>query len=149
MSILNVLRTSGSALTAQRLRMDVISSNIANAETTATAAGGPYKRERVLFAPLRTTDANSAFRRSSSSDAAPTNGGVEVRAIVEDDSPPRMVYDPSHPDSDEEGYVAFPNVDLVTEMTDMLSASRAYEANVTLINVARTMAQRALDLGRG
>jgi flagellar basal-body rod protein FlgC len=76
-------------------------------------------------------------------------GGVQVRAVREDDSEPRLVYDPTHPDADEDGNVAFPNVDLVTEMTDMLSASRAYEANITVIGVTKSMAQRALDIGRG
>src|SRR6266536_1491727 len=105
-----ILKTSGSALTAQRLRMDVIASNLANAEATSTPEGGPYKRERVVFEP--------------------------------------MVYDPTHPDANDDGFVAYPNVDLVTEMTDMLSASRSYEANITVLNVAKNMAQRALELGR-
>lgn len=145
MGVFNVLGTAGSALTAQRLRMDVTSSNIANAESTNTPRGGPYKRARVVFQPIRAT-----------TDAAPTDGGagtsalrgVQVQRIVEDQAPPRLVYDPSHPDADADGNVAFPNVDLVTEMTDMLSATRAYEANITVINVAKNMAQRAIDLGR-
>ncbi len=143
--MLSIFRAAGSALTAQRLRMDVVSSNIANAEATSTAEGGPYRRERVVFAPSEPSF--SAYLRTASPDATP-GGGVVVRAIVEDDTPPRLVYDPTHPDADEDGNVAYPNVDLVTEMTDMLSASRAYEASITIINVAKSMAQRALDLGR-
>lgn len=147
MSVFNSLRAAGSALTAQRLRMDVTSSNIANAEATRTPEGGPYKRERVVFAPVRESF-NSYLQPLALTQDPASNGGVQVAAIEQDDAPPKMVYDPSHPDADADGYVAFPNIDLVTEMTDMLSASRAYEANVTVINVAKNMAQKALDLGR-
>jgi flagellar basal-body rod protein FlgC len=147
MSVLSVLKTAGSALTAQRLRMDVTSSNIANAEVTSTPRGGPYRRERVVFAPIRPS--NPSLTLTGTGATAPAVGsGVQVRAIVDDPAPPRMVYDPTHPDADQDGYVAYPDVNLVTEMTDMMSASRAYEANVTVINVAKSMAQRALDIGR-
>ena len=138
MSVASVLRIAGSALTAQRLRMDVTSSNIANAETTSTPEGGPYRRASVVFSAMR---ANSKLETRNS-------GGVEVRAIVQDSAPPREVHDPLHPDADAKGNVALPNIDLVAETADMLSASRAYEANVTVINVAKSMAQRALDIGR-
>ena len=148
MGVLSVLRIAGSALTAQRLRMDVTAGNIANAEATSTPQGGPYKREQVVFSP---TPASAVVdsSQSSRSGATPQVGGVQVQSIVQDSSPGRLVYDPEHPDARPDGYVEFPNVDLVTEMTDMLSASRAYEANVTVINVAKSMAQRALDIGRG
>ncbi|HZR99617.1 MAG TPA: flagellar basal body rod protein FlgC [Chloroflexota bacterium] len=147
MTALSVLRIAGSGLTAQRLRMDVTASNIANAEATRTADGGPYRRESVVFTPRQAT---GGFRLLSTNafGRAATTQGVQVAAIVQDPTPPREVLDPLHPDADAEGYVAYPNVDLVTEMTDMLSASRAYEANVTMINVAKNMAQRALDIGR-
>jgi flagellar basal-body rod protein FlgC len=151
MGVFNVLGTAGSALTAQRLRMDVTSSNIANAETTNTPRGGPYKRERVVFQPMRLpVEGNAMLASSTSSGANGTEAlhGVQVQRIVEDRTPPRLVFDPTHPDADADGNVAFPNVDLVTEMTDMLSASRAYEANITVINVTKNMAQRAIDLGR-
>ncbi|HLI26412.1 MAG TPA: flagellar basal body rod protein FlgC [Chloroflexota bacterium] len=149
MGVLNVLRIAGSALTAQRLRMDVTASNIANAEATATPEGGPYRAERVVFAPRREGNFASTFRLlRSAAESAPQGGGVEVRAIVASPQPPRQVYDPTHPDADADGYVTYPNVDLVTEMTDLLSASRAYEANLTVITVAKNMAQRALDIGR-
>ena len=147
MSVLNSLRTAGSALTAQRLRMDVTSSNIANAEATRTPEGGPYKREQVVFSPIR-QDFQSYLQPLSLRQDPTANGGVAVAAIQQDDTPPKMLYEPAHPDADQDGYVAYPNVDLVTEMTDLLSASRAYEANVTVINVAKNMAQKALDLGR-
>ncbi|HWP29810.1 MAG TPA: flagellar basal body rod protein FlgC [Chloroflexota bacterium] len=146
MGFLSVMRIAGSALTAQRLRMDVTASNIANAEATSTPTGGPYRRESVVFAPIP-TPARGGYRLLAARGAPPTSG-VQVRAIVADSSEPRLVYDPGHPDADAEGYVRFPNVDLVTEMTNMLSASRAYEANITVINVAKNMAQRAIDLGR-
>jgi flagellar basal-body rod protein FlgC len=146
--MLEILKTAGSALTAQRLRMDVISSNLANSEATSTPEGGPYKRERVVFGPVLR---DSLSKLSSSADSIANgamNGGVEVKAIVQDDEAPRMVFDPTHPDANEDGFVAYPNVDMITEMTDMLSASRSYEANITIVNVAKSMAQRALDIGR-
>lgn len=147
MTSLSVLRIAGSGLTAQRLRMDVTASNIANAEATRTADGGPYRRESVVFSP-RQADGGMRLLSATGANSAAPNQGVQVQAIVQDQTPPREVLDPNHPDADADGYVAFPNVDLVTEMTDMLSASRAYEANVTTINVAKNMAQRALDIGR-
>ena len=146
--MLEILKTAGSALTAQRLRMDVIASNLANSEATSTPDGGPYKRERVVFAPMMRDSLDKLNASSGDIANGATAGGVEVKSIVQDDEEPRMVYDPTHPDANEDGFVAFPNVDLVTEMTDMLSASRSYEANITVLNVAKSMAQRALDLGR-
>jgi flagellar basal-body rod protein FlgC len=149
MGVLRALEIAGSALTAQRLRMDVTSSNIANAEATSTPGGGPYRRERVAFAPIR-PEPSFGFRQAWTA-TTPSNvdgGGVQVQSIVRDDAPPRRVHDPGHPDADANGDVAYPNVDLVTEMTDMLAASRAYEASITVIGVAKSMAQRALDIGR-
>lgn len=146
--MLDILKTAGSALTAQRLRMDVVASNLANAEATSTPEGGPYKRERVVFEPALRDSMSKLGDASSSIASGARAGGVVVRAIVKDDEEPRMVLDPTHPDADADGFVAFPNVDLVTEMTDMLSASRSYEANITIVNVAKSMAQRALDIGR-
>lgn len=144
MPSLSSLNIAGSALTAQRLRMDVVASNIANAESTRTPQGGPYKRERVIFGPIEAS--SQSFLAGPGAEA--NAGGIEVRAIVQDQVPPRLIHDPNHPDADEEGYVAYPNIDLVTEMTDMLSASRAYEASITVINVTKNMAQRAIDIGR-
>src|SRR5436189_229695 len=117
--MLEILKTAGSALTAQRLRMDVISSNLANAEATSTPEGGPYKRERVVFGPVLR---DSFGKLASSPDAVASGvrpGGVEVTGIVQDTDDPRMVYDPTHPDADADGFVAYPNIDMVTEMTDM------------------------------
>jgi flagellar basal-body rod protein FlgC len=147
MGVLSVFRIASSALTAQRLRLDVTASNIANAETTSTPEGGPYRRTSVVFAPLRDSSARRPAPLGASA-SGPGFDGVAIRGIVRDQTPPRQVYDPTHPDADESGEVSYPNVDLVTETADMLAASRAYEANVTIINVAKSMAQRAIDIGR-
>ena len=138
MGLLSSMRISGSALTAQRLRMDVVAGNIANADTTRTnGQRAPYQRQEVVFQPL----VDGA--------AASPGEGLQVAAIVRDPAPARQVYDPTHPDADPQtGLVAYPNVDTTTEMTDLLSASRAYEANVTVLNSIKQMAQRSIDLGR-
>src|SRR3954469_23488189 len=146
--MLEILKTAGSALTAQRLRMDVISSNLANAEATSTPEGGPYKRERVVFAPVLRDSMDKTMDGSGSIANGSVPGGVEVKGVIQDDEAPRMVFEPTHPDANDDGFVAYPNVDLVTEMTDMLSASRSYEANITIVNVAKSMAQKALEIGR-
>ncbi len=137
MGLLGSMNVSGSALTAQRLRMDVIAGNIANAETTRTAGQRqPYQRQQVVFQPLQ-----------PARDGA--GNGLQVSAITRDTGAPREVYDPTHPDADPAtGMVQYPNVDVATEMTDMLSATRAYEANVTVLNAIKQMAQKSLDLGR-
>ena len=137
MGLFSSMRISGSALTAQRLRMDVIAGNIANAETTrVNGQRQPYQRQQVVFQPLTQT-------------AASTGDGLQVAAIVKDQSPGRQVFDPANADADPNtGMVAYPNVDTTTEMTDMLAASRAYEANVTVLNSIKQMAQRSIDLGK-
>jgi flagellar basal-body rod protein FlgC len=152
MSFLNLFHISASGLTAQRLRMDVISNNIANAETTHTAEGGPYKRESVVFEPRSTTPqlalpayiqpASEALKNISG------GGGVQVTQIMEDAQSGSKVYDPTHPDADANGYVTYPNVNMVTEMTDMLAATRSYEANVTVLNAAKQMAMKTLEIGK-
>jgi flagellar basal-body rod protein FlgC len=146
--MLEILKTAGSALTAQRLRMDVVASNLANSEATSTPEGGPYKRERVVFGPVLRDSLSKLADSADGIASGAATGGVEVKGIVQDDEDPRMVFDPTHPDADADGFVAYPNIDMVTEMTDMLSASRSYEANITIVNVAKSMAQRALDIGR-
>lgn len=131
------LDISASALTAERTRMDVIAENIANAESTRVAgADGPYRRRHVILA------------RKPSDDplASEGSGGVQVAGIIADQSPPRMVYDPSHPDADDQGYVQMPNVDVPTEMVDMIAASRAYEANARALRVSREVAEDALSI---
>ncbi|MCS6830113.1 MAG: flagellar basal body rod protein FlgC [Armatimonadota bacterium] len=145
MSIFNSLRISASGLTAERLRLDVIADNLANVNTTRTAAGGPYRRKVAILEERPTGFADLLGTR-----VAPVvgRGGVRVAAIAEDASPPQRVYNPGHPDADAEGYVLTPNVNVVTEMVDMITATRAYEANVTAMNAAKQMALRTLDIGR-
>jgi len=134
---------AASGMTAERLRMDVISNNIANVNTTRTAAGGPYRRQLVVF-QARTE--NSPFGQVLARNLEPGDG-VKVVGIVKDESPLRKVYDPNHPDANVEGYVDMPNVNIVAEMVDMITATRAYEANVTAVNAAKSMALKALEIG--
>jgi flagellar basal-body rod protein FlgC len=140
---------SASALTAQRLRMDVISSNVANAETTrASVVDGkavPYRRKLVV---MEATESNKFSNILNSKMNGTSSEGVKVQSIIEDTSPLKPVYNPSHPDADAEGYVYMPNVDITKEMVDMLSASRSYEANVTMLNASKAMVSKALEIGR-
>jgi flagellar basal-body rod protein FlgC len=143
MDILNTFKISGSAMRAQSQRLDTISSNLANIETTSTPEGGPYKKKSVYFqsTPLSfQNQLDNSLRRSTQ--------GVEVTKIIEDQRPPRKIYDPSHPDADGEGYVAMPNVNHMEEMVDMMSATRSYQANATVIKSAKRMALKALEIGR-
>ncbi|MBL8992967.1 MAG: flagellar basal body rod protein FlgC [Spirochaetia bacterium] len=149
MGLFSSINTSSTGLTAQRLRMDVISDNIANATTTRTTEGGPYKRSRVILRPRNETPVfQSHFLPES---FKPTMGtGVRVIKLEKDNSPSRLVYDPTHPDAIKsgarQGYVEMPNVNVVHEMVDMISASRAYEANVTMVNASKTMFRSALGI---
>lgn len=146
MGLFDSMDISASGLTAQRLRMDVISNNIANANTTRTEDGGPYRRERVVFMERKQ---NNAFEDILSNFTAKCTGrGVRVVAIEKDPAPFKMVYDPTHPDADARGYVQMPNVNIVTEMIDMISATRSYEANITAINSAKSMMTKALEIGK-
>ncbi|RQD68220.1 MAG: flagellar basal body rod protein FlgC [Tindallia sp. MSAO_Bac2] len=147
MSVFNSINISGTGLTAERLRMDVISKNIANANTTRTANGTPYRRQVVTFQEKSSQTPFSHYLRKSM-DRDQQRSGVEVTGIHNDPSPYKQVYDPGHPDANEEGYVLMPNVDTVTEMANMISASRAYEANITAMNTTVSMAMRALEIGR-
>lgn len=152
MSFYDSLNISASGLTAQALRMDVISNNIANAQTTRTATGGPYRREMVVLTPATTSSSfagmlNQSMQQGSSATSGFNGAGVQVAGIVQDPSPFQVVYDPSSPDA-VNGYVQMPNVDIGTEMVDMISASRAYEANVTAFNSSKQMDQDALNLGK-
>jgi flagellar basal-body rod protein FlgC len=152
MGIFSSINTAASGLTAQRLRLDVISDNIANANTTRTTEGGPFRRSRVVFRPR----VDEPYWRSPFLPSYLKNeigSGVRVVNIGKDmASPPRLVWDPTHPDSiktgPRAGYVEYPNVNIVTEMTDMISASRSYEANATVINGSKSMFLKALEIGR-
>lgn len=138
---------SASGMTAQRLRMDIIADNIANVETTRTAEGTPYRRKLAVFQEKQVTSFRELLKKNKGD--ATARDGVQVAGIVEDPTPFKMIYNPGHPDADAEGYVAMPNVDIVSEMVDMISASRAYEANITVLNTSKNMAMRALEIGRG
>jgi len=146
MSFLNSINISASGLTAEKLRMDVISRNIANVNTTRTEDGTPYRRQVVVF---QEGDNKMSFN-DCLNDASKNliGSGVKVVGIKEDTTPFKSVYDPGHPDADEEGYVKMPNVDVMTEMVNMISASRAYEANITAISSAKSMALKALEIAK-
>ncbi|EAJ6459705.1 flagellar basal body rod protein FlgC [Campylobacter jejuni] len=164
MAYLSDFDISGYGLSAQRFRMNVISSNIANANTTRTAEGGPYRRREVIF---KATDFDKLLNEqinkdnnflkyenplndpSSPEEAKPAIQSVVVDKVVRDDKDFRMKYDPSHPDVNAEGYVAYPNVNPVIEMADLIEATRAYQANVSAFTSAKTIAQSAIDLLRG
>ena len=170
MSFLSALNISGSALTAQRLRLDIVSENISNMDTTRTAGGdGPYRRKVVQFQALGDqSDFRSALGRAvrdrnisglglnrNMGNINPNfalrnknDAGVIVSQVFEDETPFRIIYDPTHPDADEYGYLRLPNVDLLKEVIDSMSASRSYEANVTALNAVKMMASKALEVGR-
>lgn len=144
---------SSSALTASRLRMDVISSNIANAETTRYKVENgeyvPYKRKLVVLDGNQKSFSNLLSSSMSSSEKTNQLKGVRVSQIIEDTTPTKLVYNPSHPDANSEGYVEMPNVDTAVEMVDMIAAYRAYESNVTALNASKSMFQKSLTIGKG
>lgn len=146
MGVFSSMNVAATGMTAQQLRMDIISENIANANTTRTQNGGAYRRKTVVFTEKDTTSFDHIL-----------NGylgyykpnGVKVTQIVEDPSDLRLVYEPDNPDANEDGYVEYPNVDTVTEMTNLIDSSRAYEANVTAFNAAKSIASKGLELFKG
>ncbi|WP_221564283.1 flagellar basal body rod protein FlgC [Alkalihalobacillus sp. TS-13] len=148
MGLFNSMNISGSALTAQRLRMDVASSNMANAETTRSEMVNgewqPYRRKMVVLKPGG-TEFNSILSKVHTGDQLK---GVKASSIVEDEQPFKLAYQPEHPDADDQGYVRMPNVDPLKEMVDLMSATRSYEANVTVMNAAKGMYMKALEIGR-
>lgn len=138
--------TSASGLTAQRLRMDLIADNIANVDTTRTEEGVPYRRKLAIFRERNNDFSNvMAGKMGNNND----QNGVEVAGIREDGSPFKTVYRPNHPDANQDGYVEMPNINITSEMVDMIDASRSYEANVTALNTSKRMALKALEIGRG
>lgn len=145
MDFFDALHTSSTGLSAQRLRMNLISSNLANVNTTRTPEGGPYKRKDAVFAAV---PPQRSFL--SALDAARSSGlsEVKVAGVVEDPEPFEQKYDPHHPDADEKGYVLVPDINLMEEMVNMISATRSYEANVTAIKATKSMALKALEIGR-
>lgn len=151
MKLTNGFDISSSALTAQRFRMDVISSNIANSDSTrARMVNGkwvPYQRKLVTIEPKQATFAES-LQNAMAGNAGGAGEGVRVTKVIEDTSPFKQVYNPTHPDADENGFVMLPNVDVLKEMVDMISATRSYEANVTALNATKAMVGKALEIGR-
>jgi len=145
MDFFDALHTSSSGLTAQRLRMNLISSNLANIHTTRTPKGGPYKRKDAIFEAKPVAE---SFKDVLSSRGAKGVSEVKVAEIIEDPAPPIMKYDPKHPDADEKGYVAMPNINLMEEMVNMITAARSYEANVAAVKASKSMALKALDIGK-
>lgn len=134
MSLFNIFNVAGSAMSAQAQRLNVVASNLANADSTTSATGQPYRAKQVVFSAVPVGGAEAS--------------GVKVEQVVEDASPPKMVYDPKHPLADEKGYVAMPNVNVVEEMVNMISASRSYQTNVETMNAAKTMLLKTLTIGQ-
>jgi flagellar basal-body rod protein FlgC len=149
MAFLSSMNIVGSGLTAQQLRLDVISENITNQDTTRTEGGGPYRRKVVVFEEEGgQTPFQQALARVRGQETSATAGGVRVTEIAEDPSDFKLVYDPTNPDANEQGYVEMPNVDLVKEMADAMAASQAYSANVTAFNVLKQVASKGLEIGK-
>ena len=142
MDIFTSFKISASALKAHRIRLNTISSNLANVETSSTPEGGPYKKKSVYFqtVPMSFKDHMDSHLRKASQ-------GVQVTKIIEDTDPPQLVYNPDHPDADEDGYVALPNVNVLKEMVDLMNSTRSFQANATVIKSAKRMALKSLELG--
>ena len=145
MNFLDTLNISASALTAQRTRMNIISANLANINTTRTAEGGPYRRKDVVFAARPPAP---SFQNELEMTLSETSGMVAVSGIIEDPRPPLQKYAPEHPDADESGYIRTPNINLVEEMVNMIAASRSYEASLTAVDATKKMSLKALEIGR-
>jgi len=134
MSLFNIFNVAGSAMTAQAQRLNVVASNLANADSTTSSNGQPYRAKQVVFSTMPVGDGSAQ--------------GVKVTAVVEDNSPMKMIYDPQHPMANEQGYVSMPNVNVVDEMVNMISASRAYQNNVEVMNTSKTLLLRTLTIGQ-
>ncbi len=148
MSFWESLRIGSTGLTAQRLRLDLISNNIANAQTTHTEKGGAYQRQDVVFMPEEKKAYLPEVIAARRDQLSSLQGGVRVAEITTDTETGPRVYDPTHPDADEDGFVTYPNVNIVVEMTNMLSATRSYEANLASVEAVKRMALKALEIGR-
>ena len=150
MGFLDAMDISASGMSAERIRLDVAAENIANVDTTRTADGGPYRRKEVALESYGDSSFGSVLRKTAAggqAKASSNKAGVRVSAIVADNSESKRVYNPDHPDAGEDGYVEMPNVDVVKETVDGMSATRSYEANVTALNAIKTMMQKALEIG--
>lgn len=145
MSFLSSFNISGSGMTAQKYRLDIIAQNIANAQVTRTEDGEPYRRKMTVLSSVSTGTFQDALKTAT---GVVQKDGVQVEAVIEDESALVPVYDPTHPDANAEGYVMYPNVNTAQEMTDAMGASRAYEANVTAFNATKSIVLKALEIGR-
>jgi flagellar basal-body rod protein FlgC len=147
MAFLNAMNISASGLTAQRVRLDTIAENISNSNTTRTENGEAYRRKMVVFEPINQDSFKNRLIKAAGKNINYQQGGVMVSQVIEDESDYKSVYDPTHPDADENGYVMYPNVDLLKETIDSMEASRAYDANVTAFNAIKEMASKGLEIG--
>lgn len=145
MTMFNSINISATGLTAEKTRIDLIAKNMANVNTTRTTGGGPYRRQMAVYQEIKDNSFKSSLDKYSSKYKA---GGVQISKVVEDETPFKLKYDPGHPDANEDGYVEMPNVDTIVEMVDMISAQRAYDANVTAMNASKSLLMKALDIGR-
>ncbi|MGN0513557.1 MAG: flagellar basal body rod protein FlgC [Lachnospiraceae bacterium] len=149
MSIFTGLNISASGMTAQQLRSDIIAENIANVDTTRTEDGTPYRRKNVVFVEKNNNKLASFDSVLTAASKSIAGQGVKISRVIEDNKTAmKMTYDPSHPDADENGYVTYPNVNVVTEMTDLIDATRSYEANITAFNATKTMLSKGLEVGK-
>lgn len=144
MNLFSAMEIASSGLNAQRVRLNALASNLANAQTTRTAEGGPYKRMDPVFEAV---PVSTRFKDLVNTPGAQKAYMVNVPEIRRDEAPPRMMYDPQHPDADEQGFVALPNINAVEEMVNLITASRAYESGVTVLKTVKTMARSALQIG--
>jgi flagellar basal-body rod protein FlgC len=146
MNLFGVMGISASGLSAERTRAEVVAGNMANAESTHTAEGGPYQRKEVVFESAAPSSFRMQLASAGASASAGTPGGVSVRSIISDTAAPIMRYEPSHPDADADGFVAYPNINPVLEMTDLMGASRAYQMNASAVQAAKQMIQQSIEL---
>src|SRR5271157_3287147 len=146
MNLFGLFQISGSALTAERLRAEVVTSNLANAETTRTPEGGPYRRQMVVFNSRPASQFRLLLASSFSDGNAAPAGGVQVRQVVDDPTPPQRRYEPGSPDADASGYVDYPAINPVQEMVDLMGAQRAYELNASAVQAAKQMIQQSLQI---
>ncbi|MAE59544.1 MAG: flagellar basal body rod protein FlgC [Halobacteriovorax sp.] len=144
MDLLTTLKISSSGIAAQKKRMAAISSNIANAQTTRTAEGGPYRKKEVVFG---SEPARESFSEILEGELDAQAEQVHATEVISTDNPPILKYEPNHPEANEQGYVAYPNINVMEEMANMISASRAYEANINVMNTTKGMAMKALEIG--
>jgi len=149
MDLFKIFSISGAGMSVQRSRMTVVAGNLANAETTRTPEGGPYKRRDVIFQAASAGDSFADFLGVDDTERAEEPLAVEVAGVRQSSRPPRKIFDPHHPDANAEGYVALPDINTMEEMVDMMSAARSYEANLSAFNTTKSLIRRLLEIGRG